>query len=94
MHVQSRILGQRPTHRNEPPPVDPKLMAALGQRFDIAGTPFHISRNELAVADVRRNDWHLVRLYDFASQPKAFAFRPHLEAHVELTATSFLAGLR
>ncbi|MCB2087851.1 MAG: DUF3883 domain-containing protein [Sphingomonadaceae bacterium] len=57
-------------------------------------TPFHISRNELAVADARRDDWHLVRLWNFAREPKAFAIRPPLEAHVELTATSFLAGLR
>ncbi|WP_298336446.1 DUF3883 domain-containing protein [uncultured Erythrobacter sp.] len=54
-------------------------------------TPFHISRNELAVADARRDDWHLVRLWNFAREPKAFAIRPPLEAHVELTATSFLA---
>lgn len=165
--VPTLWIGPPPTHRNEPPPVDPKLMAALGQRFDIAGkdernralgrageevvvrheqatlrqagredladkvrwtsvqdgdgygfdiasfetdgrerlievkttngwerTPFHISRNELAVADARRDDWHLVRLYEFARQPKAFAIRPPLESHVELTATSFLAGLR
>lgn len=29
-------------------------------------TPFHISRNELAVADERRDDWRLVRLWNFA----------------------------
>lgn len=57
-------------------------------------TPFHISRNELAVADVRRDDWHLVRLWNFARKPEAFSIRPPLEAHVELTATSFLASLR
>lgn len=57
-------------------------------------TPFHISRNELAVADARRDDWHLVRLWNFARKPEAFSIRPPLEAHVELTATSFLASLR
>lgn len=57
-------------------------------------TPFHISRNELAVAEARRDHWHLVRLWDFARAPKAFALRPPLEAHVELAATSFVAGLR
>ena len=57
-------------------------------------TPFHITRNELAVADARRDDWHLLRLYDFARTPKAFSLRPPLEAHAELTATSFLAALR
>jgi hypothetical protein len=57
-------------------------------------TPFHITRNELAVAETRRNEWHLVRLWNFAREPKAFVLRPPLEEHVELTATSFLAGLR
>lgn len=56
-------------------------------------TPFHISRNEIAVADAHRDTWHLLRLYDFARQPRAFALRPPLEAHVALTPTSFLASL-
>lgn len=54
-------------------------------------TPFHISRNELDVAQERRDDWHLVRLYDFAKGAKAFELRPPLEAHVTLVATSFRA---
>ncbi|WP_419914309.1 DUF3883 domain-containing protein [Hoeflea sp.] len=54
-------------------------------------TPFHISRNELEVASARREDWYLFRLYEFARSPKAFELRPPLEAHVELTATSFQA---
>lgn len=57
-------------------------------------TPFHISRNELRVADERRDCWHLIRLWDFARKPQAFALRPPLEEHAELTATSFLATLR
>lgn len=57
-------------------------------------TPFHISRNELAVAEARRDDWHLIRVWNFARVPQAFALRPPLDAHVELTATSFLAALR
>lgn len=56
-------------------------------------TPFHISANELAVAEERRDDWHLVRLWDFARAPRAFTLRPPLAAHVELTPTSFLADL-
>lgn len=56
-------------------------------------TPFHLSSNELRVAEDRRDIWHLVRLWDFAREPKAFALRPPLEAHAELTATSFLASL-
>ena len=57
-------------------------------------TPFHISRNELAVAEVRLNEWHLIRVWSFARVPHAYMLRPPLEGHLELTATSFLAGLR
>lgn len=160
-------IGPPPTHRNEPPPVDPEFIAAIGRKYDVAErdarnrqlgkagegiilhherhslaqsgrddlaskvrwtavqdgdgfgydiasfepdgrerlievkttnrwdrTPFHISRNELAVANARRDHWHLVRIWDFARTPKAFALRPPLEAYAELTATSFLASLR
>ena len=55
-------------------------------------TPFHISRNELAVADERRQEWCLFRLWNFARTPKAFELRPPLDAHVSLTATSFQAS--
>lgn len=57
-------------------------------------TPFHISRNELEVAEVRREHWHLVRLWNFAREPAAFEIRPPLDADVTLTATSFLASMR
>jgi Domain of unknown function (DUF3883) len=57
-------------------------------------TPFHISRNELAVAEARHDHWYLIRLWNFARQPSAFALRPPLSAHVELTPTSFLASLQ
>ena len=57
-------------------------------------TPFHISRNELAAADRRREHWHLIRLWNFARDPKAFAIRPPLDAHVSLTPTSFLASIQ
>lgn len=160
-------IGPPPTQRNEPPPVDPAFMLALGRKYDVAErdarnralgkageqrvldherqtlhqagrndlaakvrwtaiedgdgygydiasyepdgrdrllevkttngwerTPFHISRNELAVADARREDWHLIRLWNFAREPKAFALRPPLDAHAALIATSFLASLR
>lgn len=160
-------IGPPPAQHNEPPPVDPAFMAAIGRKYDVAErdarnrrlgmageelvlhherqtlsqagrgdladkvrwtamqdgdgfgydiasfepngrermievkttngwerTPFHITRNELAVAEVRRDDWHLVRVWNFARVPKAFALRPPLEAHIELTATSFLAGIR
>lgn len=57
-------------------------------------TPFHLTRNELSVAEANRDTWHLIRLWDFAREPKAFSIRPPLEGHVELTPTSFLAYLR
>lgn len=57
-------------------------------------TPFHISRNEIDVADERRDDWYLFRLYEFAREPKAFELRPPLDAHVSLTATSFQASFQ
>jgi len=57
-------------------------------------TPFHISRNELAVANERRDVWYLMRLYDFARDPRAFEIRPPLERHVELTPTSFQASFQ
>ncbi len=57
-------------------------------------TPFHITRNEMAVAERRREEWHLVRIWNFPRIPNAFVLRPPLSAHVELVPTSFLASLR
>lgn len=55
-------------------------------------TPFHISRNELAVAEERNTEWRLFRLWNFGREPKAFELHPPLDAHVSLTATSFQAS--
>lgn len=55
-------------------------------------TPFHMTRNEVAVADARRSEWCLLRLWDFSRQPRAFELHPPLNAHVSLTATSFQAS--
>ena len=55
-------------------------------------TPFHISRNELAVSEERRRDWCLVRLWNFVRDPRAFELRPPLEEHVSLMPTSFQAS--
>ena len=54
-------------------------------------TPFHITRNELAVAENRPAEWRLLRLWDFARKPRAFEMRPPLDAHVTLIASSFEA---
>jgi hypothetical protein len=55
-------------------------------------TPFHITRNELAVAEERPSEWRLFRLWNFGREPKAFELHPPLGAHVSLTATSFQAS--
>ncbi|MFN3644422.1 MAG: DUF3883 domain-containing protein [Gemmobacter sp.] len=55
-------------------------------------TPFHITRNELAVAEERRSEWCLFRLWNFSREPKAFELHPPLNAHVSLTATTFQAS--
>jgi hypothetical protein len=55
-------------------------------------TPFHITRNELAVADAHRRDWLLIRLWNFAREPQSFELRPPLDAHVSLMATSYQAN--
>jgi hypothetical protein len=55
-------------------------------------TPFHIARNELAVAEERRSEWRLFRLWNFSREPKAFELHPPLDAHVSLTATTFQAS--
>ena len=54
-------------------------------------TPFHITRNELSVAESRPCEWRLLRLWNFARAPRAFELRPPLDAHVTLIASSFEA---
>lgn len=55
-------------------------------------TPFHITRNELVVAETRHAEWCLVRLWNFTREPRAFELRPPLTAHVSLMATSYQAS--
>ncbi len=54
-------------------------------------TPFHISRNELAVSELKREDWRLLRIWNFAREPRAFELCPPLSAHVSLMPTSYQA---
>lgn len=54
--------------------------------------PFYITRNELAVAEERRSEWCLFRLWDFSREPKAFELYPPLDAHVSLMATAYQAS--
>jgi hypothetical protein len=55
-------------------------------------TPFQITRNELAVAEDKRAEWCLFRLWNFSREPKAFELYPPLDAHVSLTAMTFQAS--
>ncbi len=55
-------------------------------------TPFYISRNELDVAEERRAEWVLFRLWNFSRDPRAFELYPSLDAHVSLTAMTFQAS--
>ena len=57
-------------------------------------TPFMISSNELSVAEKRRSEWCLLRLWNFSREPKAFELHPPLDAHVSLTATTFQASFQ
>ncbi|MEM9228224.1 MAG: hypothetical protein AAGB10_01325 [Pseudomonadota bacterium] len=68
------------------------VLKGLGEVWITGYKPAFISRNELAVADERRAEWCLFRLWNFARTPKAFELRPPLDAHVSLTATSFQAS--
>lgn len=54
-------------------------------------TPFHISRNELAVSEDRPSEWRLLRLWNFVRSPRAFELNPPLDKHVNLCATSYQA---
>lgn len=56
-------------------------------------TPFIITSNELAVAEERRREWCLFRLWDFSRAPRAFELRPPLDAHVSLVAATFRANV-
>lgn len=55
-------------------------------------TPFQITQNELAVAEQRRSEWCLFRLWNFSREPKAFELYPPLDTHVSLAATTFQAS--
>ncbi|MDE0113289.1 MAG: DUF3883 domain-containing protein [Albidovulum sp.] len=57
-------------------------------------TPFYLTRNELAVAEGMPDEWCLLRLWNFARDPRAFELRPPLNAHVTLIATNYEARLR
>jgi hypothetical protein len=56
-------------------------------------TPFYLSENERSFSDERPDAFALIRLYDFAEQPKAFELRPPLSSVLALNPTSYRATL-
>ena len=54
-------------------------------------TPFHITKNELRVAEENPGEWCLLRLWNFIRKPRAFELHPPLSAHVTLIATNYEA---
>lgn len=57
-------------------------------------TPFYISQNELAVAEARHEEWQLIRVWNFARKPNAFALRHPIAAQLDLRPASYIASLR
>lgn len=55
-------------------------------------TPFHITKNEIEVAEERKTEWCLFKLYEFSTEPKGFELYPPPKAHVALTALKYRAG--
>jgi len=53
---------------------------------------FHIARNKLEVAEERRSEWSLFRLYEFTGEPKGFELNPPLGAQATLTVVTYRAG--
>lgn len=54
-------------------------------------TPFFISRNELSLSNERPNVFRLMRVHNFANDPKIFELAPPLAAHVSLEPINYLA---
>ena len=53
-------------------------------------TPFYVSRNELALLE-KRPDFRLMRVHQFANDPKIFVLAPPLISHVHLEPVSYCA---
>lgn len=55
-------------------------------------TPFYLTRNELALSEERPDEFRLVRVHQFANDPKIFTLVPPLSAHVALEPVTYRAG--
>jgi len=57
-----------------------------------ARTPFYISRNELSLAERRPEEFRLVRVHQFANDPRIFVLEPPLPQHLCFEPVAFRAG--
>lgn len=57
-------------------------------------TPFFLTRNERTVSDERADAFRLVRVFDFARQPRVFELEPPLQHSVILTAENWRASFQ
>ena len=54
-------------------------------------TPFYISRNEVDFSEVRAEQYHLYRLFDFRVMPRMFALQGNMRSRLSLDPASYLA---
>jgi hypothetical protein len=54
-------------------------------------TPFFVTRNELSLSQERPAEFRLVRVHQFANDPKIFVLEPPLSDHVQLEPTAYQA---
>ena len=57
-------------------------------------TPFFVTRNEVAVSEKHRTDYHIYRLFEFRSNPALYMLGGAISATCDLSPTSFSARPR
>lgn len=56
-------------------------------------TPFHVSRNEVAVSQERSTDYHIYRLFRFEYEPQFFVLKGSIDKSCKLEPTEYLARI-
>jgi hypothetical protein len=70
----------------------PRLIEVKTTRL-AAMTPFYATRNEVAVSDANRNEYHLYRLYHFTKQPRLFVLSGSLRDTCTLDPLSYIVRI-
>lgn len=68
----------------------PRLIEVKTTRL-AAMTPFHATRNEVAVSEDNRDEYHLYRLYEFSKGPQLFVLSGSLKDNFILEAETYVA---